>query len=119
MIKEIAFVGVPVTDIARARKFYEGALGLKKTAESGDGPWIEYDIGGAIFGIGNYGDQWKTAQGGTMAAFECDELEEMVKRAEAGGAKVMVAITDTPVCRFSIVADPDGNGIMLHKRKEK
>jgi catechol 2,3-dioxygenase-like lactoylglutathione lyase family enzyme len=30
--KEIAFVAYPVTDIARARKFYEGILGLKPNA---------------------------------------------------------------------------------------
>jgi hypothetical protein len=24
---------------------------------------------------------------------------------------------DTPVCRFAIVLDPDGNKVMIHKRK--
>ena len=28
-IKEIAFTGYPVTDMARSRAFYEGVLGLK------------------------------------------------------------------------------------------
>ncbi|PYL94805.1 MAG: glyoxalase, partial [Verrucomicrobia bacterium] len=27
-IKNIAFVGIPVTDMKRAREFYEGVLGL-------------------------------------------------------------------------------------------
>ncbi len=52
-----------------------------------------------------------------MVAFECDDLEAMVRQAEEGGAKIMMRITETPVCRFCIVLDPDGNGIMLHKRK--
>jgi predicted enzyme related to lactoylglutathione lyase len=26
-------------------------------------------------------------------------------------------VTDTPVCRFAILCDPDGNKIMIHKRK--
>ena len=30
--KEIAFIAYPVTDIPRARKFYEGVLGLKPNA---------------------------------------------------------------------------------------
>src|SRR6059036_3286592 len=30
--REIAFVAYPVTDMARARKFYEGVLGLKPNA---------------------------------------------------------------------------------------
>jgi predicted enzyme related to lactoylglutathione lyase len=24
---------------------------------------------------------------------------------------------DTPVCRFAMICDPDGNKIMIHKRK--
>jgi predicted enzyme related to lactoylglutathione lyase len=118
MINEIAFVGVPVTDIPRARAFYEGALGFTKATWSSDGPWIEYEIGGGIFGIGNYGESWKTGEGGTMVAFECDDLEGMVRRAEEGGAKIMMPITESPICRFTILKDPDGNAIMLHKRKE-
>jgi len=34
MITEIAFTGTPVTDIKRAREFYEGVLGLKPAVES-------------------------------------------------------------------------------------
>jgi hypothetical protein len=30
-----------------------------------------------------------------------------------------MAATDTPVCRFAIVSDPDGNKVMLHKRRAK
>ena len=32
-VKEIGFVAVPVTDLERARDFYEGVLGLKVAAE--------------------------------------------------------------------------------------
>ena len=49
MIKviEIAFSCYPVKDMARARKFYEGVLGLKPTVvfgEPGGMQWTEYDI---------------------------------------------------------------------------
>ena len=116
MIKEIAFVGVPVTDIPRARGFYEGVLGFKPSGKT-DGAWIEYEIGNGTFGIGNYGDQWKTSDHGTMVAFECDDLDAMVDRVKQSGATVKMDIMDTPVCRFTIVADPDGNSVMLHKRR--
>ena len=33
---EIAFTGYPVTDLKRARQFYEGILGLKPTKVFGD-----------------------------------------------------------------------------------
>ena len=44
---EIAFSCYPVTDMARARKFYEGVLGLKPAitfGEPGGMQWTEYDI---------------------------------------------------------------------------
>ena len=35
-IKEIGFVAIPITDIPRARKFYEGVLGLQ-VSDGNDG----------------------------------------------------------------------------------
>jgi predicted enzyme related to lactoylglutathione lyase len=116
MIKEIAFVGVPVTDIKRSRQFYEDVLGLKTTLESGAGNWIEYDIGAATFAIGSY-PQWKPSADGTMVAFEVDDLDAEVARLKSRGATIAMDTFDTPVCRCAIISDPDGNNIMMHKRK--
>lgn len=41
MITEMAFTGTPVTDIQRARAFYEGVLGLRPAMESAGGQWVE------------------------------------------------------------------------------
>src|ERR1700720_4806338 len=51
-IKNIAFVGIPVTDMKRAREFYEGVLGLKTSDEMRHGKWIEYAIGDDTLAIG-------------------------------------------------------------------
>ena len=117
MISEIAFVGSPVTDIKRAREFYEGVLGLRCTTTDPEAKWVEFDVGNGTFGIGDYGDQWRPAQGGTMAAFETDNLQEMVQRVRDSGATVAMDITESPVCHFAMVLDPFGNTLMLHKRK--
>lgn len=117
MIKEIAFTGTPVTDMKRARAFYEGVFELKPTMESAGGMWVEYDLGAATFGIGCYGEVWKPSSEGTCVAFEVDQLDAEVTRLKAKGVPVHMDITDTPVCRFAIVSDPDGNKILLHKRK--
>ena len=53
-ILEASFFGYPVTDMARARKFYEGILGLKPTKEPTTVPWIEYELGNATLGLGAY-----------------------------------------------------------------
>src|SRR5580700_5698888 len=118
MITEIAFTGTPVTDIKRAREFYEGALGLKPTMESAGGMWVEYDVGPATFAIGCYGDVWKPSEQGTCVAFEVDNVDSEIARLKSRGVAVSMEAMDSPVCRFAIVCDPDGNKVMIHKRKE-
>ncbi len=116
MITEIAFTGIPVTDMARARAFYEDVLGLKKTMESAGGKWIEYDIGAGTLGIGSY-PGWEPSAQGTTVGFEVDNLDEELSRLKARNVMVLMEIMDTPVCRFAMIGDPDGNKIIIHKRK--
>jgi predicted enzyme related to lactoylglutathione lyase len=119
VITEIAFTGTPVTDIKRARAFYEGLLGLKPTMESAGGKWVEYDIGAATFGIGCYGEVWKPSSEGTCVAFEVDNLDAEISRLKGEGVPLHMDVTNSPICRFAIVCDPDGNKVLLHKRNAK
>jgi catechol 2,3-dioxygenase-like lactoylglutathione lyase family enzyme len=52
-VSEIAFSGYPVTDMPRAREFYEGLLGLKVTMdhEMEGGHWVEFDIGSGALAV--------------------------------------------------------------------
>lgn len=117
MITEIAFTGIPVTDIKRARAFYEGVFGLKPTKESAGGTWVEYDVGPSTLGIGCFGEVWKPSAQGTCIAFEVDDLDSDLARLKAKGVPVHMDIMESPICRFAIVSDPDGNRILVHKRK--
>ncbi len=116
MIREFAFVGVPVTDLPRARNFYEEVLGLRPSSDV-TAANIEYDVGSGTLMIANYGDRWKPVSGGTMVAFEVDDVDAMTERVKATGATIASEPMDSPVCRFSMILDPDGNSLMLHKRK--
>ena len=75
--KEIAFIAYPVTDMTRARKFYEGILDLKPNAplESETPQWIEYDIGAGTLGIGSY-PGWDPSPQGQCVGLEVDERIE-------------------------------------------
>ena len=116
MLTEIAFTGTPVTDIKRAREFYEGVPGLKPAMESMSGMWVEYEIGNGTFAIGCYGDVWKPSPDGTCIAFEVDHFDSEIARLKSLGIKFSLKTTPTPVCKFGIICDPDGNQIMIHKR---
>ena len=117
MITEIAFTGTPVTDMKRARAFYEGILGLKPTMESAGGLWVEYTFGGSTLGLGCYGDVWKPSTDGTCLAFEVDDLDAEIARLKSKAVPVHTEPMDSAICRFAIVSDPDGNRILVHKRK--
>ncbi len=117
-VLDIAFTGTPVTDIKRSRDFYEGVLGLKPTMESAGGLWVEYAIGNSTFGIGCYGEIWKPSSDGTCIAFEVENLDAEVSQLLAKNVVFAMGATDTPMCRFAIICDPDGNKIMLHEIKQ-
>ena len=119
MIKQFAFTVYPVLDMARARRFYEGVLGLTVSQDM-NGKWIEYHLNNNCFAITDMGgDHFKpNSNAGGSIAFEVDDLDAEVAKAKAGGARVKIDTFETPVCRSAILIDPDGNPFTLHKRKE-
>lgn len=120
-ITEIAFIGYPVSNIDRARHFYEEVLGLTlgelhHEIEGSPGKhWIEYEVGGTTFAISN---AWEpSAQSGPSVAFEVEDLEQSVSQLKAAGVNVVAERIESPVCCFALITDPDGNSITIHKRR--
>ncbi len=116
---EIAFTGYPVTDLKRARQFYEAGLGLKPARTFGDEKtgWVEYDIGPGTLSIGNGAPEWKPSPGGGSAGLEVDDFNAAVKHLKSRGYKFALEPFETPVCHMAVVSDPDGNSVTIHKRK--
>ncbi|HEV2319718.1 MAG TPA: VOC family protein, partial [Verrucomicrobiae bacterium] len=69
------------------------------------------------FAIGCFGEAWKPSKEGTCVAFEVDDLDAEISRLKSRGLKFMVETMESPVCRFALLSDPDGNQVMIHKRK--
>lgn len=116
---EIAFTSYPVTDVAKARAFYEGVLGLQVTSETnlGDqGHWIEYDIGPGTLAIGR-APGWKPSADGCTAALEVADFPAAVATLQTARVPIRMGPFETPVCHMVMVADPDGNTVTVHKRK--
>ena len=117
-VKELAFVFHPVTDVPRARKFYEGLLGLKTGMQVEFAPgqwWIEYDIAGQALAITN-AMPGKTA---SALALEVADLTAALKAVEAASYKIVTPLAVYGQCRMFQVSDADGNEITLHSRKLK
>lgn len=119
-ITEIAFTGYPVTDMTRARAFYENVLNLKtgQVFEHEGRAWVEYDIGPATLAITNMAqEQWKPSDQGPSAALEVADFDAAVGVLRAAGVRFSLEPTDSGVCRLAVVLDPDGNAIAIHQRK--
>jgi predicted enzyme related to lactoylglutathione lyase len=116
---EIAFTVLPVTDLPNSRAFYEGVLGLKPSSvfEKGTMGFIEYDIGGAALAIGCGAPLFKPSKDGGAIALEVRDFDSAVEALRKAGCAFVQEPGDTPVCRMATITDPDGNFIMIHKRK--
>ena len=118
-VVEIAFSCYPVTDMARARKFYEGILGLKPTmivGEAGGMQWTEYDIGPGTLSLGAGAPDWNPRSDGCSVGLEVEDFDAAIKHLRENAVKFRVEPFPTPVCRMAMISDPDGNTICIHKR---
>ncbi len=120
-ISEIAFTAYPVTDMARARKFYEGVLGLTVSRLWGpdDNPqWVEYNIGeGCLAVVTGAGDAWPPANAGPAVALEVEDFDAAVAELKAAGVKFFWEPHENPPCWMTVILDPDENRVCLHHRK--
>ena len=115
-ISALAFTMYPVTDIPRAVAFYEHALGLKKT-DVANAVWVEFDVAGGTFGVGNFEQVGKAGTAQSLA-LEVERLDEFRTRVAERGVEVSEP-HDLPTCRIAVVRDPDGNSIWLHESKAR
>jgi len=116
-IEGIGFVGIPVTDLKRARAFYEDVLGLKISDEMMGGKWIEYAVGEETLAIANISDTWKPSDQGAGPAFEVENFDDAIKRLKDRHVRFAGEPFETPCCHMAVIHDPDGNKLMIHKLK--
>ncbi|HEY9745505.1 MAG TPA: VOC family protein [Oculatellaceae cyanobacterium] len=119
MIKSIAFTVYVVSDLARARRFYEDVLGLTPEGLSSEN-FQEYGVGGGTFAIGclpeNAPDFFKNR--GSSIAFEVEDLDATHARMKELNVPILSGPSDYPGCRMLVITDPDNNVITLHQIKQ-
>ncbi len=119
-VTEIAFTAYPITDVPKARAFYEGLLGLKPTMlmEDAGCVWIEYDIGAATLAITNMAaDKWKPSPDGPSVALEVADFPAAMQVLREAAVPIMMDSMESPGCFLSVISDPSGNTVTIHKRK--
>jgi catechol 2,3-dioxygenase-like lactoylglutathione lyase family enzyme len=122
MFKKVAFTMYPVTDVPRARRFYEETLGLKAGLAGGtDGKWwIEYDLpGGGCLAISNVTDDKPAANAGGTVALEVEDLDRLTADLKSKGVVFKSGLIHGPNCRMSVIQDSEGNALLLHQLNPK
>jgi catechol 2,3-dioxygenase-like lactoylglutathione lyase family enzyme len=116
-VERTDFVGIPVTDRARAVEFYGETLGLQRNPLASD-DWPEFETGNVTILL-NTPEQTGTpfSPSNTAVALRVPDVAEAMKRLEAAGVRFeFPEAYDSGVCHMAFFKDPDGNALILHHR---
>ena len=115
--ERVDFVAIPVTDKDRAMQFYGETLGLERDPLSSS-DWPEYTLGNVTLALEfpeRIGRPMENTPFGAIAIRVPDVAEARSKLEEAG-VEFEGETFDSGVCHMAFFRDPDGNGLMLHRR---
>lgn len=117
MINHVAFTMYPVTDMARARRFYEEMLSLRLTRrEASTFEWVEYDLDSGTFALTDLKEGGiPSAEAGGSIASEVQTVDQMAEHLRTKGVQIKLEPLSTPVCRLAVIRDSEGNAVTLHQ----
>jgi predicted enzyme related to lactoylglutathione lyase len=110
MLKGIATVWLPVTDMGRAVSFYRDSLGLDVIEHDGD--WSEVTAGDQRIGL-NEGES-PAGDGGAVIAFGVDDIDSTVEELKGNGVEFADGISEHPWGKIAPFKDLDGNDLQLY-----
>ena len=118
--RAVDFVCYNVTDMEKALEFYRDTLGLALDSTY-EGIWAEFGVKGVTLAL--CGPPWGTPpqagyRGGATVALAVADVRASVAELRAKGVTIVQDAMDSPVCLMATIADPDGNRLWLHQRKD-
>ncbi|MBV8244837.1 MAG: VOC family protein [Candidatus Eremiobacteraeota bacterium] len=106
-----------VRDPQKMIAFYRDVLGMTPTAVDDGGRGAEFTLSdGSTFGVWRP-DGVENPSGGTIM-FAVENIHDAVAAFNARGAKLQEPF-ETPVCHMAPGVDPEGNGFIIHQRKNR
>lgn len=118
MIKQIKFVGVPVSNQDRALEFYTTALGFRVVTDqpfNDKQRWIELGVGRSATGIALFTPEGHQSRIGTFTGISLmsDDVMATCKELAARGVVFVKEPVQESWGTSAIFADPDGNQFVL------
>ena len=117
--KAVDFVSYSVTDMDRSEAFWKDVLGLDVEVPRGEpgtraNGYMELDAGGVAIGL----VAMPRIHPNGIVALAVDHVGDAVEELRGKGVPIAMETIETPVCYMAVVADPDGNQVLLHQRKD-
>lgn len=117
--KAVDFVSYAVSDMDRSEAFYRDVLGLDVEVARGEpgtraSGYMELDAGGTAISLTVLPQLHPNA----IVALAVEHVGAAVEELRGKGVTIAMDPIETPVCFIAVVADPDGNKILLHQRKD-
>lgn len=118
--KAVDFISCTVSDLGTSVSFYRDTLGLTLEYENEDIGWAEFGAPPTTIALGEANENvpLTPGDGGVAIALAVDDVEAALDELRDEGHDVKMDYVDTGVCDMAMVADPDGNPIMLHRRHD-
>ena len=115
----VDFVSYSVTDMDRSEAFYRDVLGLDVEVPRGAlgtraSGYMELDAGGVAIALTALPQPHPNA----IVALAVEDVGATLEELRGKGVPIAMEKIETPVCFMAVVADPDGNQILLHQRKD-
>lgn len=114
LVERVDFVGIPTQDIERAKAFYGDTLGLRRDPHSESEFWAGETC--LSLWMPAWADVEFAPQELAMPALRVNDVAAARAALEEKGVQFQGEVLDTGVCHMAFFKDPDGNGLMLHRR---
>lgn len=120
-VRALDFVMYNTKNIRKTRAFYQKLFGFEKGEEWSDF-WSEFDTHPLTLclndGTTRSSDPKWNWHGAACVALAVDDVPKAVAMCRKRRVKVLIPPVETRVCWMAWIADPDGNRICLHSRKD-
>ncbi len=113
----IDFTFFAVSDMQKSLTFYRDLLGIPLACLVYEGTWAEFEINPGTLVLGQGYDF--TQPGGGSVALAVNNAKAAIEELEQAGIHIHSPLGESAVCFWAIIADPDGNSVIIHQRKDK
>lgn len=119
-VRALDFVMYNTPDIRASRAFYQQLFGFKRGEEWNDW-WSEFKTEPLTFCLNGTKHERRPEwdwSGAACLALAVDDVPAAIAKCRKRGVKILIEPVETNVCWMAWIADPAGNRICLHSRKD-